>query len=237
MLLIKRAVIVGMGGIGAALATALADRGVQVTALSRSQTALDQRFIPRTIDVEDEQSIRRAAEEVGARGTLDLVLVASGLLQDASTAAEKSHRQLSAETLQRYFLVNATGPALVAKHFLPLLHINKPAVFGALSARVGSVSDNRLGGWYGYRASKAALNMIIKTLAIEQARTRPHSVCVALHPGTVDTPLSKPFQRGVAADRLFSPSASAAHLLNVIANLRHADSGSCFAWDGSKIDP
>jgi NAD(P)-dependent dehydrogenase (short-subunit alcohol dehydrogenase family) len=237
MLSIKRAVIVGMGGIGTALASALADRGAQVTALSRSRKALDQRLIPGTIDVEDEQSIRRAAEEVRAQGALDLVLVASGLLQDSSTAAEKSHRQVSAETLQRYFSVNATGPALIAKHFLPLLHISKPTVFAALSARVGSVSDNRLGGWYGYRASKAALNMMIKTLAIELARTRPLSLCVALHPGTVDTPLSKPFQRGVAADRLFSPSASAAHLLSVISNLRHADSGGCFAWDGSKIEP
>jgi NAD(P)-dependent dehydrogenase (short-subunit alcohol dehydrogenase family) len=118
-----------------------------------------------------------------------------------------------------------------------LLPTGKPAVFAALSARVGSIGDNRLGGWYGYRASKAALNMIIKTLAIEVARNRPHAVCVALHPGTVDTRLSQPFQRGVTPGRLFAPAASAAHLLDVISNLGPIDSGGCFAWDGARIEP
>ena len=206
-------------------------------ALSRRKMKLDPRLIPGTVDIEDEQSIFRAAEQIDSGGKLDLVLVASGLLHDDATAPEKSYRQLSRESLQRYFLVNTTGPALVAKHFLPLLHTDEPALFGAVSARVGSISDNRLGGWYGYRASKAALNMMIRTLAIELARGRPHAMCVALHPGTVDTPLSKPFQRGVAAARLFSPAVSAAHLLEVISKLRPEDSGGCFAWDGSRIQP
>jgi NAD(P)-dependent dehydrogenase (short-subunit alcohol dehydrogenase family) len=137
----------------------------------------------------------------------------------------------------RLFAVNAIGPALVAKHFVPLLPNEDRCVFAALSARVGSITDNRLGGWYGYRASKAALNMLIKTLAIELARTRPEAICVALHPGTVDTGLSKPFQKGVASDRLFSTDSTAAQLLEVIERLEPDQSGRCFAWDGAEIAP
>jgi NAD(P)-dependent dehydrogenase (short-subunit alcohol dehydrogenase family) len=133
--------------------------------------------------------------------------------------------------------VNAIGPALVAKHFLPLLARGRSTAFAALSARVGSISDNRLGGWYGYRASKAALNMLIKTLSIELARTRPEAVCVALHPGTVDTRLSGPFQRSVAPDQLFTPEVSGRHLLRVLERLVPSDSGGCFAWNGKAIDP
>jgi NAD(P)-dependent dehydrogenase (short-subunit alcohol dehydrogenase family) len=104
-----------------------------------------------------------------------------------------------------------------------------------LSARVGSIGDNRLGGWYGYRASKAALNMIVKSLAIELVRTRPQAICVTLHPGTVDTRLSEPFQRGVASESLFSPATAAENLLTVVSGLSPTDTGGCFAWDGSRI--
>ena len=133
------------------------------------------------------------------------------------------------------FAVNAIGPALVAKHFLPLLPRHGRSVFASISARVGSIEDNRLGGWYSYRASKAALNMLLKTYSIELKRRAPSAICVGLHPGTVDTALSKPFQGGVAPGKLFSPTQSAAYLLRVIDGLTPADNGAVFAWDGSQI--
>ncbi|MDN2583626.1 SDR family NAD(P)-dependent oxidoreductase [Aquibium sp. ELW1220] len=235
---LERAVVVGAsGGIGGALAVALADRGTRVHALSRRGVAADARLAAGIIDIEDETSIADAAAALRAEGPLDLVLVATGLLHADRIAPEKSHRQLSAASFERYFAINATGPALVAKHFLPLLRSDRPSVFAALSARVGSIGDNRLGGWYGYRASKAALNMIVKTLAVELARTHPQAACVALHPGTVATDLSQPFLRGVPADRRFLPDIAAKHLLDVIADLSAAESGSILAWDGSRITP
>lgn len=233
-----RAVVVGAaGGIGAALATILADRGTVVHALSRQGVATDARVRAGIIDIEDEGSIAGAAASLGADDPIDLVIVATGLLHAEGIAPEKSYRRLSPRSFERYFAVNATGPALVAKHFLPLLTRERSSVFAALSARVGSIGDNRLGGWYGYRASKAALNMIVKTLSVELARTHPQAACVALHPGTVATNLSHPFQKGVAADKLFSPDTAASHLLDVIAGLSAEDSGRILAWDGTEITP
>jgi NAD(P)-dependent dehydrogenase (short-subunit alcohol dehydrogenase family) len=197
----------------------------------------DARLRASPIDLEDEEAIAAAAATLAGEGPLDLVIIATGLLHDASLAPEKALRDLDGGKLARYFAVNAAGPALAAKHFLPLLNRRGQPVFAALSARVGSIGDNRLGGWYGYRASKAALNMIVKTLAIELARTRPNAVCVALHPGTVDTPLSRPFQRAVAGGQLLEPVESAARLLNVVAALQPGDSGSCIGWDGVPIVP
>lgn len=228
---VENAVVVGSsGGLGAALATALAQDGARVHAFSRSGSA-------GTIDIEDEASVANAASTLSGGERLDLVLVASGLLHSDRITPEKSLRQLSAASFERYFAVNATGPALVAKHFLPLLRKDRPAVFAALSARVGSIGDNRLGGWYGYRASKAALNMVVKTLAIELARTHPQAACVALHPGTVATGLSAPFRNGVPAERLFSADTAARHLLDVIGGLSASKSGGIFAWDGTAIIP
>lgn len=235
---IENAVVVGSsGGLGSALSTALADGGALVHALSRQGLAADARLSAGTIDVTDEASIATAASALAGGEPLDLVLVASGLLHSDRIAPEKSVRQLSAAAFQRYFAVNATGPALVAKHFLPLLRKDRPAVFAALSARVGSIGDNRLGGWYGYRASKAALNMIVKTLAVELARTHPHAACVALHPGTVATGLSAPFRSRVPSDRLMSADMAARRLLEVIAGFSPSKSGGIFAWDGAAITP
>jgi len=137
--------------------------------------------------------------------------------------------------MERSYRINAIGPALVAKHFLPLLTRERKAMFAALSARVGSIEDNQLGGWHAYRASKAALNMLLKTLSIELARQNPTAICVGLHPGTVDTRLSEPFQRGVPEGKLFSPQKSARHLLNVFDTLSPEQSGQIFAWDGQRI--
>lgn len=229
------AVIGARGGIGAALVAVLAasDRVASITAFARSNNVAwpDPKVHTRTLDLLDPASITAAAATVA--NPLDIVIVATGLLRDP----ERDLRQLDAAKLALNFAVNATGPALVAQAFLPKLRSDRRTVFAALSARVGSIGDNRLGGWYAYRASKAALNQLIRTLAIEHARKNPLSVCVGLHPGTVDTPLSKPFQRGVAAEKLFTPAYSAARLLDVIDRLTPADSGGLFAWDGTRVAP
>jgi NAD(P)-dependent dehydrogenase (short-subunit alcohol dehydrogenase family) len=137
--------------------------------------------------------------------------------------------------LAEVFAVNTIGPALIAKHTLPLLPRDRRAVFAAISARVGSISDNRLGGWYGYRAAKAALNQVLKTAAIELAAKAPQAVCIGLHPGTVATDLSKPFRGNVSAEKLFTPEQSAGHLLDVIARVTPADSGGVFDWKGDRV--
>lgn len=188
-------------------------------------------------DLTDEASIEAAADRLRADAPFATIIVATGLLHGSGVAPEKALRDLDQAGLMRLFAVNTVGPALVARHFAPLLPRQGRGVFAVLSARVGSIGDNRLGGWYGYRASKAALNMIVRTLAIELARTRPEAICAALHPGTVDTGLSKPFQRGVPPERLFTPDQSAAHLLDVLDQLTPAQSGRVFAWDGTEIGP
>ena len=139
------------------------------------------------------------------------------------------------QTLTHLFQVNATGPALIAKHVLPLLVRGRKSVFAALSARVGSIEDNRLGGWHSYRASKAALNMLLRSCSVELAHRNPDAVCVSLHPGTVDTRLSEPFQKSVPDNQLFSAEQSARHLLEVIDGLTPADTGGFFAWDAAPI--
>lgn len=226
-----RAAVIGGGGIGKAITEALIaspDVG-EVFVLSRRANA-DIR-----LDVSDETSIEEAAHVVKKRGSLDLVVVATGLLHDDRFAPEKSLSALDPTAMTHLFKINAIGPTMVAKHFLPLLARGRKAAFAALSARVGSISDNRLGGWHSYRASKAGLNMLIRTMAIELARRNPDALIVGLHPGTVDTPLSAPFQRNVADGKLFTPGRSARALLSVLDEITPADSGGQFAWDGSRV--
>ncbi|MFM9829452.1 MAG: SDR family NAD(P)-dependent oxidoreductase [Sphingomonas sp.] len=228
------AVIIGAsGGIGAALADALEEEGgfavVHRFARSASGTA--------RLDILDEGSIGAAAAHVGSAGPATLVIVASGILHDEARGPEKALKELDPAWLARVYAINAIGPALVAKHFLPIMPRAGRTVFAALSARVGSISDNRLGGWLGYRASKAALNMMLCTIAIEDRRRNPSSIVVGLHPGTVDTALSKPFQGNVAPGHLFDPARAAVQLLDVLDGLRPPDSGKLFAWDGAEIAP
>jgi NAD(P)-dependent dehydrogenase (short-subunit alcohol dehydrogenase family) len=222
------------GGIGAAIAQQLANNSAIkiVHAGSRSANKADRKIRPFHFDLIDERSIEAAAAEIGP---VDLVIIATGLLHSGPIQPEKSYRTQTSDAYARTFAINATGPALIAKHFLPLLPRDRRSVFAAISARVSSISDNRLGGWHAYRASKAALNMILRNLAIELGRSHPHAIVAGLHPGTVDTPLSEPFQRNVAEGKLFTPDYSAQCLLTVIDGLTAADSGKLFAWDGAEI--
>lgn len=187
-------------------------------------------------ELTDEGRLAAAAESlITGNEAPDLVLVATGLLHDADLAPEKTIKALDAGRLARSFAVNAVGPSLIAKALAPRLPRDRKSVFAALSARVSSISDNRLGGWHGYRASKAALNMLVRNVAIEVGARNPSAVCLTLHPGTVDTGLSRPFQAGVEAGRLFTPAFCAARLLAVMDAAGPQDSGKLLAWDGSEI--
>ena len=222
------AVVIGAsGGIGGAIADRIEASGAfsQVHRLSRSGTGFD---------LESEEAIALAAARIAEGSPPTLVFVATGVLHEGQEP-ERSYRTLGAEHMLRDYRINTLGPALVAKHFLPLMPKDQRAVFAALSARVGSIGDNRLGGWHSYRASKAALNMVLKNLSIEMARTHPLAVIAGLHPGTVATDLSAPFQKGVAPGKLFDAAYSAERLLAVLDGLSPKDSGGVFAWDGARI--
>ncbi|MEY4967000.1 MAG: hypothetical protein RL274_2583 [Pseudomonadota bacterium] len=222
------AVIVGAsGGVGAGLVEHLraSDHFAAVEALSR-RSALP-------FDLTDESSIVRAVASVAALGELRLVIDATGFLHDNMHGPEKTWRDLDASKLAHAFALNAIGPALLMKHALPALAPEGKAVFATLSARVGSIGDNHLGGWYGYRASKAALNQLVRTAAIELKRRRPAALCVALHPGTVHTALSSPFSKdGLEVQ---TPQTSAMRLLGVLDDLSADQSGLFFDHLGVTI--
>lgn len=234
-----RCIVVGSsGGIGAALVEQLVQSGqvARVHALSRSgRSHPSPKIANLTFDFTDEDSLIAAAQALQEVGPFDLILVATGLLQGEGISPEKNLRTLSHDGLAKSFEINTIGPAMTAKYFIPLLRRDEKAVFAALSARIGSISDNRLGGWYAYRSSKAALNMILKTIAIEIGRRFKQQVIVGLHPGTVDTDLSKPFQGNVPECKLFTADYSAEKLLGVVDGLSGADSGNLFDWAGEQI--
>lgn len=193
------------------------------------------RIVP--LDITAENSLAEAARAVAAeQEPLDLVINCAGLLhRPAGPQPERRLADVQLDWLLESFAVNGAGPLLLAKHVEHLLPRRERAVFASLSARVGSIGDNRLGGWYAYRAAKAAQNMFIRTLAIELARRARGVICVALHPGTTDTGLSQPFQANVPAGKLFSTERAATQLLRVIDGLGTNDSGGFFAWNGARI--
>jgi NAD(P)-dependent dehydrogenase (short-subunit alcohol dehydrogenase family) len=218
----ERALVVGAsGGIGGAVAAALTARGVAVTGLSRSGQGLD---------VTDEGSV---AQAMGALvGLFDLVVVATGALEIAGAEPEKSLRAFSPQALADQVALNAAGPILVLKHALRLMPRNRRAVFVALSARVGSIGDNARGGWYSYRAAKAALNQLLRTASVEVARTHPQAIVAALHPGTVRTAFTEKYlgrHPAVAAEE------AAGNLLAVIEGLTPAETGGFFDWAGKRV--
>ncbi|MBR0962808.1 SDR family NAD(P)-dependent oxidoreductase [Bradyrhizobium diazoefficiens] len=222
------AVVFGAGGgIGSALREAVVASGrfSEVVAFSRSTQP--------SIDLLDEDSLERAAVFAAERGELRLVIDATGFLHDDRQAPEKSLRQLDAVNLARSFALNAIGPALIMKHLLPHLPRSGKAVFATLSARLGSIGDNRLGGWYSYRASKAALNQLVRTASVELARKSPDALCIALHPGTVATPLTDPF--AATGLQSHSPPVAARHMLAVVDGLTREASGGFFDWRGEPV--
>lgn len=221
-----RALVIGASGaIGGALVERLrADAGCgEVRGLHRRSDP--------PVDFDAEHSVSAAAACMRAHGPFHLIVVASGVLHGEGLAPEKKLSSLNYAQMTRAFRTNALGPALAIAHFSPLLD-HQRAVLVVLSARVGSIGDNRIGGWYSYRASKSALNMLMRTAAIELRRSQPNAVLASLHPGTVASALSRPY-RGESIGR--SPQAAAADLLRVIDSLGPADSGRFLAYDGSEI--
>lgn len=217
-----RALVIGAsGGIGRALVPALSAQGYEVVSLSRSGDGLD---------VTDEASIAR---HLGAlTGDFDRIFVTTGALEVNGAGPEKSLRQLDGAVMAAQFALNAMGPALVVKHALPLIPKDRPAKLAVLSARVGSIGDNGLGGWYAYRAAKAALNQLIHTAAIEIARTHKQAVIACLHPGTVATKLTAKY---AGSHPTVSPDQAAMNLISVLEGLTPSDTGGFFDWQGKVI--
>jgi len=233
------------GAIGGAFLTALSQDSDNVIYApirgerpSDATSAGNVRFLPLATEGNgniQEAALAEAAEIIKAEGSLDWVIVAVGVLHGDGLFPEKSLRDLNADQWMAVHYTNTVLPVLIGKHFLNLLNKDKPSVFAALSARVGSISDNRLGGWYAYRASKAALNMFIRTASIEMGRKNKNAIVIGLHPGTVASKLSEPFQARVPEHKLFSPEYSVGKLLEVIKARTVEDSGRVFAWDGERI--
>lgn len=217
----KRALVVGAsGGIGSALSDALELRGSSVTRISRQTDGLD---------IADEASVTKAMD---LTGDYDLVFVATGALTVDGNVPEKAVKEITADGLLTQFQVNALGPALVLKHALPLLPRDRRTVFAVLSARVGSIGDNRIGGWHSYRASKAALNQLIHGAAIELARTHKQAIAVCLHPGTVATPFTAKY---AGRHKTVTPEVAASNLLDVVDGLTTQQSGGFFDYSGAEI--
>lgn len=236
---VKSAAIFGAsGGIGQAITDLLVKQGIHVWSGSRAGLGLrSQHLTPFAFDLADEHSVQDAAQRMGD-GPPQLVIIATGVLTLAGGAGpERSYRALDPAVMAEVFQLNTIGPAIIAKHMVPLLPRKERSVLAALSARVGSITDNSLGGWHSYRASKAALNMLLKNLAIELARTHKQAIIAGLHPGTVDSALSKPFQSNLADGQLTEPVVSAQNLLDVLNSLGIDDSGGVFAYDGQPIAP
>jgi NAD(P)-dependent dehydrogenase (short-subunit alcohol dehydrogenase family) len=234
------------GAIGSAFVNKLANKKSKTTifAFSRSGKQFENENVhSHPFDITDEKTIETAIAIASVDAPLDLALITTGLLhqnlleknKSESLGPEKALIDLSAEKFKHLFEINTIGPALIAKYALPKMRKDQLSIFAALSARVSSISDNHLGGWYGYRSSKAALNMIIKTASIEMKRRNKNLVVIGLHPGTVDSDLSKPFQSNTPKEKLFSPDHSVTEMLKVLEKLEQEDTGKLFAWDGKEI--
>jgi NAD(P)-dependent dehydrogenase (short-subunit alcohol dehydrogenase family) len=229
------ALVVGLGGIGRALRQALPARAPGLRIWSAGRQAADHGDHLQ-LDLSDDASLARLAVAAQERlGPLRLVICTAGVLHGSQMQPEKRLSQVQRGTLERSFAVNAFGPLLLAQAIEAALPRDQPAHFASLSARVGSIGDNRLGGWYAYRAAKAAQNQLLRTLALEWQRRLPRVCVTLLHPGTTATALSAPFRQGLAAAQLFSPERAAQQLLDVLETRQPEQSGDFLAWDGQTI--
>ena len=233
------AIIGSSGAIGRAFLDAyIADKNISnIYSISRTEVkSNDKRIIHINIDVTDEVSVKAAASKI-EENRLDRLIVATGVLHTKSFGPEKSIKDIKIENFVKIFSVNTFGPALIGKYFLPLMKKDQKSIVAFLSARVGSISENKLGGWYAYRASKSALNQIIKNFSIEAKRTNSSGIIIGLQPGTVKSKLSEPFQKNVKKGKLFLPEDSVDSLIKVIENVMQNDSGKIFDWEGEEIAP
>ena len=235
----KNIVIIGSGAIGEAFKNHLSnlyDNAVISCFSSKKKEKKVNNINNYIINYDDESSIEEASIISSKNVPIDMVIVSTGILHEGDLMPEKSLKELSKDKFHKIFQANTIFPALVAKHFLSKLNREDKSIFASLSARVGSISDNKLGGWYSYRASKSALNMIIKNASIEIYRKNKNAVVIGLHPGTVDSNLSKPFQSNVAKEKLFTPEFSVEKMTEVLMKITPNDSGKIFDFNGLEIN-
>ena len=228
------ALVVGAGGIGSAVAQELSQRFSELTVLTCGRQGPPVQDLQ--VDLEDDASLDHFMDTIQARGDrLRLLFNCSGRLHGPELQPEKRLKQVNRRQLEQQFAINAIAPVLLARAVEPLLKRDQPFHFASLSARVGSIGDNRSGGWYGYRAAKAAQNQLLRCLSLEWSRRWPQATVTLLHPGTTDTELSKPFQSFVPAEKLFSPQRAAGHLIDVLVRQTPEMTGHFLAWDGQEI--
>ncbi len=223
------AVVIGnSGSIGSAIEKELSDQGFKnIIGFNRSSS-------PR-LDLLNEETIAQSAQFIKDQNTpVSLVFDATGLLHDDNNMPEKTYKNIDQIFMRKNFEINVMGPALIMKYFLPLLDKEEKSIFASISAKVGSISDNRYGGWYSYRASKAALNQMIKTASIEMKMKNQNAICLAIHPGTVESKLSKPFQKNDLT--IQSPQESASNIFKILTSSTSKDTGSFYNWDGKIIE-
>lgn len=229
----KALVLGGSGGIGSAFVSNLLNNYNDISihaSYNRNQPGIqDQRCIWHQVDVSDESSIEKMSQQLDE---IDLCINAVGMLHNAEHSPEKSIRNINSDYFMASMAINALPSLLLAKHLASHFKHERPAVFATVSARVGSIGENYLGGWYSYRASKAALNMVLKTLSIEWKRSLPNVTVAALHPGTTDTELSAPFQKNVPMNQLFTSTQSVDYMMKVINQLSPEMSGKFWSFDG-----
>jgi len=228
------ALVIGIGGIGTMIADNLSENAPKLDVYVCGRNITNQKGI--FLDLEDDNSFVSFENQISLFDQpIRLVINTSGFLHSDTIKPEKRLSHINRSNIIKNFSVNSIAPILIAKSIEKFIRPEVPFSYASLSARVGSIGDNRLGGWYSYRASKAAQNQFLKTLSLEWKRKFPNSIVSLLHPGTCDTKLSKPFQSAVPKDKLFTPKQSAEYLISIISNQRPSDSGKFIAWDSSVI--
>lgn len=240
---IHAVIIGGNGGVGQEFIRQLQDLEQVVSIVATHRRSLENTHLQTTskvqwvqVDVKEEVTIANLAQHLKSENIQpNLIINCIGILHTSEFGPEKTWRHLNAQTMHDVFAINAFAVALLGKHLIPQMPRQGRSIFASLSARVGSIADNRLGGWYSYRASKTAHNMFVKTLSLESLRKYPELAIVSLHPGTVETSLSEPFTTRYDPKKLFTATRSVNELSNVIAGLSSSDTGGFFAWDGQAI--